>query len=143
MQASILWSFTTDERRDAGESVQVREGRLLGFVLGQPLLAPALGFTFLVLSLEARLFVEPTALELPEQPFARQLFLGDLQGLLDVVVKNLDFHAANPRPPPHNSGVESNTELCKSASLGGVLICAAPTDQGDFFNDAESLSLGD
>ena len=99
MQASILWSFTTDERRDAGESVQVREGRLLGFVLGQPLLAPALGFTFLVLSLEARLFVEPTALELPEQPFARQLFLGDLQGLLDVVVKNLDFHTANPRPP--------------------------------------------
>src|SRR5439155_11070959 len=97
--ASILWFFTTGGKQDARESVQVREGRLLGFVLGQPLLAPALSFTLLVLSLEARLFVEPAALELPEQPFASQLFLGDLQGFLDVVIKNLNFHPANPRPP--------------------------------------------
>src|SRR5205807_1324682 len=46
MQASMSWSFTTDDRRArrVGESVQIREGRLLGPVLGQPLLAPALGF---------------------------------------------------------------------------------------------------
>src|SRR3989442_15174366 len=101
MQASMSWSFTTDARRArrAGESVRIRKGRLLGPVLGQPLLAPALGFTLLVLSLEARLFVKPAPLELSEQPFASQLFLGDLQGLLDVVIKNLNFHPANPRPP--------------------------------------------
>src|SRR5437867_10951680 len=98
MQASILWSFTTGERRDARESVQIRKGRLLGLVLGQPLLAPALGFALLILSLQAGFLVEPAALELPEQPFAGQLLLGDLQGLLDVVVENLNFHPANPRP---------------------------------------------
>src|SRR3989442_1564686 len=99
MQASILWSFTTGERRDARESVQIRKGRLLGLVLGQPLLAPALGFTLLVLSLQAGLLVKPATLELPEQPFASQLFLGDLQRFFDVVVKNLNFHPANRRPP--------------------------------------------
>src|SRR5713226_5851697 len=111
MQASMSWSFTTGERRvrRAGESVQFREGRLLGPVLGQPLLAPALGFTLLVLSLQARLLVEPAALELPEQAFARQLFLGDLQGLLDVIVEDPDFHPVALASPLDN-GSECSTE---------------------------------
>jgi hypothetical protein len=84
--------------------VQFREGRLLGPVLGQPLLAPALGFALLVLSLQARLLVEPAALELPEQALASQLFLGDLQGLFDVVIENFDFHSDASTPSSTQRG---------------------------------------
>src|SRR5207247_3620210 len=108
-----------------GESVQIRKGRLLGFVLGQPLLAPALGFALLILSLQAGFLVEPAALELPEQPFAGQLLLGDLQGLLDVVVENLDFHPANPRPLPSRSETESSTEARRRARASLAVVSRA------------------
>src|SRR2546427_10350776 len=119
MQASMSWSFTTDARRArrAGESVQIRAGRFLGPVLAQPLLAPALGFALLVLSLQARLLVEPAALELPEQALARQLFLGDLQGLLDVIVKNLNFHPVAPAFLLDN-GSQSSTERSEERRVG-------------------------
>src|SRR5437870_9507688 len=126
MQASMSWSFTTDARRArrAGENVRIREGRLLGPVLGQPLLAPALGFALLVLSLQARLLVEPAALELPEQALARQLFLGDLQGLLDVIVKNLNFHPVAPAFLLDN-GSQSSTEARGRARASLALVARA------------------
>src|SRR5256712_11312842 len=122
----MSWSFTTDARRArrAGESVEFREGLFLGPVLGQPLLAPALGFALLVLSLQARLLVEPAALELPEQALARQLFLGDLQGLLDVIVKNLNFHPVAPAFLLDN-GSQSSTEVRGTARASLALVARA------------------
>ena len=88
----------------------------------QPFLAPALGFTFLVLPLQAGLLVEPAALELPEQPFARQLLFRNLQGLFDVIVEDLDFHGTESSTVA--GGRASHTRDGRSSSLEAAVVDA-------------------
>jgi hypothetical protein len=72
---------------------------LLRTAFRQPLLPAALSFPLLGFAPDAGLLIVPTALEFSEQTFTGQLFLGDLERLLDVVVENFDFHSGRPSAP--------------------------------------------
>ena len=45
----------------------------------------------------AGFFVKTATLQLTEQPFSRELFLGNLQSFFDIVVEDLDFHPVDFR----------------------------------------------
>lgn len=70
------------------------EGRLLWLTLRQPLLTPPLCFSLLSLFPDTRLFVKPPALQFTEESFPRELFLGNFERFLDVVIEDFDFHSS-------------------------------------------------
>ena len=75
-----------------------RESGLSDAVLRQPFLAAALGFTFLILFLEAGFLVKSATFKLPEQALAGELLFGDLQGFFDIVIEDFDFHSSYVSP---------------------------------------------
>ena len=66
-----------------------------GFGVGEQatVLVP-LGFPLLGFLADAGLFVKAAALQLAKQALTGQLFLGDLQSLLNVVIEDFDFHSS-------------------------------------------------
>ncbi len=72
--------------------LKTRGKTLLRLPLRQPFLATPLRFPLLSLLPDARLFVVPTSLQFSEEPFARKLFLGNLERFFDVIIEDFDFH---------------------------------------------------
>ncbi len=69
-----------------------RRNGLVWPMLGKPLQATPLGLALFSLLSHARLLIKTATLELAKQPFTGQLLLRDLQGFLNVVIKDLDLH---------------------------------------------------
>src|SRR5574338_434657 len=89
--------LTHEQGTNQAESGEWRCGRrksLFRPALRQPLLTATLGFPLLRFLADTGLFVVSPPLQFPEEPFARKLFLRDLEGFLDVVVENFDFHSS-------------------------------------------------
>ena len=72
----------------------VFEGCLLWLTLRQPLLTPPLCLALLGFLPDTWLFVKPPSLQLPEESFARELFLGNFESFLDVIIEDFDFHSS-------------------------------------------------
>jgi len=70
------------------------EGFLLWLTLRQPLLTPPLRLAFLGFFPDTRLLVKPPTFQFAEESFTRELFLGDFEGFLDVIIEDFDFHSS-------------------------------------------------
>ena len=74
------------------EGSTVKE-RLFGTTFCQPLLPASLGFPLLGFASDTRLFIVAPTLQFPEQTFACEFLLGNLESFLDVIIENFDFHS--------------------------------------------------
>ena len=74
-----------------GEPVK---GGLLWLTLRQPLLTPPLRFALLGFLPDTRFLVKPPTLQFAEESFPRELFLGNFEGFLDVIIEDFDFHSS-------------------------------------------------
>jgi hypothetical protein len=70
------------------------EGLLLRLTLGQPLLTPPLRLSLLGFLPDTRLFIKSPTLQFAEESFPRELLLGNLEGFLDVIIEDFDFHSS-------------------------------------------------
>lgn len=77
---------------DWGKNLCAARWALVDLSLGEPLLATSHRLALFGFPAHARLFIEPTSLQFTEQPFTSELLLGNLEGLVDVVVEDSDFH---------------------------------------------------
>jgi len=73
---------------------------LFRLTLRQPLLAATLSLALLGFLPDARLLVKPAPLQFPEEPFAREFFLGDFERFINVVIEDFDFHSFRFRTFP-------------------------------------------
>lgn len=76
-----------------GDGAEKTDG-LIHPALRKPLLPATLGFALLGLFPHARLLVKPAPFKFAKEAFAGEFFLGDLQGLFNIVIEDLDFHRA-------------------------------------------------
>ena len=70
------------------------ERRLPWLTLRQQLVTPTLRLKLLGFLPDTRLFEKHPPLQFAEQSFSCQLLLGNLEGFLDIIIENFDFHAS-------------------------------------------------
>ena len=87
----------------AGEPV---EGRLLWITLRQQLVTPPFRLKLLGFLPDTRLFVKPPALQFAEESFTCQFLLGNLEGFLDIIIEDFDFHASRPCAFPGDACID-------------------------------------
>ncbi len=92
-----------DEKWKRGEN---GEGRLRWLTLRQQLLKPPPRLKLLGFLPNTRLFVKHPPLQFAEQSFSCQLLLGNLEGFLDIIIENFDFHASRLRAFPGNARID-------------------------------------
>jgi len=79
------------------------EGRLLWLTLRQPFLTPPLRLAFFGFLPDTRLLVKPPTLQFTEESFPREFLLGNLEGFLDVIIEDFDFHSSRLCTFPGNA----------------------------------------